>query len=288
MKHLSNLLYAGMSLLVLSSCSLFGGAASKKSKAPAVLPQDRQILVKNVEKTYTPEEIRKGVVKGDWSIESVYGKKTVGMQAPFIKFVPAEKRIYGNNGCNVINAVYNVNPADSTMSFDQLASTMRMCDKDGLTDYEINTALGAAKYYTWRIVDTEYYITCYDENHQQIMELMHQNFQFLNGTWVVTRINDEAVDIPEMKLVIDVDEGKIHGNTGCNVINGNMEIDMEAANSISFSAIGMTQALCHDSKYETALIVALEDVSAAKPVSGTEVILYSAQHKPVLTLKRPI
>lgn len=36
------------------------------------------------------------------------------------------------------------------------------------------------------------------------------------------------------RLVIDVPEGKVHGNTGCNILNGSLETDMEAANSISF------------------------------------------------------
>ena len=45
------------------------------------------------------------------------------------------------------------------------------------------------------------------------MEMMHQNFQFLNGTWLVKEIDGQAVDVPDMKLVIDVDEGKLHGNT---------------------------------------------------------------------------
>lgn len=273
--------------IFVSSCSIFG-IGGKKKIAP-VLPHDRQnIAVKATEKSYTPEEIRQGVVKGDWSIESVYGKPAVGEAAPFIKFSPTEKRIYGNNGCNVINAEYIVVPADSIMRFDKLATTMRMCSKEGLTDYEINTALGSSKYYTWRIADNDYYISLFDENHREVMVLMHQNFQFLNGTWQVVAINGEAVDIPQMKLVIDVDEGKVHGNTGCNVINGNFDIDMDEANSISFSAIAKTMAECHDSSHETALIVALEEVTAAKPISGTEVILYDSQHQPVLTLKRPM
>ena len=46
------------------------------------------------------------------------------------------------------------------------------------------------------------------------MELMHQNFQFLNGTWLVKEIDGQPVNVPDMKLVIDVDEGRLHGNTG--------------------------------------------------------------------------
>lgn len=270
--------------LVLAGCGIFG---RQKAQISPQLPDDRESIAKNKEqKVYTPEELKQGAVKGDWAIETVYGKKAVGETSPFIKFVPAEKKMYGNNGCNVINGGYAYNAADSTISFSNVASTMMMCGKEGITDYEINTALGAARYYSWRVQDSDYYLTFYDETRREVMELMHQNFEFLNGTWRVSRINDQPVNIEGMKLVIDVDEGKLHGNTGCNIINGEMETDMEHPNSISFSGIAMTRMACPDDKWETALVVALEEVSAARPVSGSEVVLYNDRQKPVLTLVR--
>ena len=255
-------------LLICTGCGIFG---PKKVQQEAVLPQDREnIAVKPDAKLYAPEEIKRGVVKGDWAIETVYGKDAVGEKAPFLKFVASDKRVYGNNGCNVINAAYSYNPADSTISFGDLASTMMMCHKEGLTDYEINTALGAVKYYSWTVEDSNYYLFFYDETRREVMKLMHQNFQFLNGTWRVTRIGEKAVDVPDMKMVFDVDEGKVHGN------------------SISISALGVTRMACPDQNYETLFLVALEEVSAAKPVSSTEVILYDSQQKEVMRLQRAV
>lgn len=270
--------------VVMTGCGIFNKSTKKINP---VLPQDREnIAVKKDQKIYTPEELKRGVVKGDWAIESVYGKKAVGEKAPFLKFVPEEKRVYGNNGCNVINGSYRYNASDSTINFDNIASTMMMCAKEGLTDYEINTALGATKFYSWKIDGNDYYLTFYDETGREVMNLMHQNFEFLNGTWRVTRINDQPVNVEGMKMVIDVDEGKLHGNTGCNIMNGNLEVDMDQPNSISFSAIAVTRMMCPEIQHETALVVALEEVSAARPVSGSEVILYDDQQKPVLTLVR--
>lgn len=270
--------------VVMSGCGIFN---KNSTKINPVLPHDREsIAIKKEQMTFTPEEIKKGIVKGDWAIETVYGKKAVGEQAPFVKFVPSEKRMYGNNGCNVINATYNYNPKDSTISFDNMASTMMMCAKEGLTDYEINTALGSTRYYSWKVDGSDYYLTFYDETGRQVMVLMHQNFEFLNGTWRVSKINDQPVTVEGVKLVIDVAEGKLHGNTGCNILNGNLEVDMEHPNSISFSAIAMTRMACPDQSHETAFVVALEEVAAARPVSGNEVILYNDQHQPVLTLVR--
>lgn len=271
--------------VMMTGCSLFN--KSTGGRLSAVMPHDREsIAAKKVQQVYTPEEIRKGVVKGDWAIETVYGKKTVGETGPFLKFVPSDRRVYGNNGCNVINAEYKYNPADSTISFSHIASTMMMCQKEGLTDYEINTALGTTKYYSWRVDGNDYFLTFFDETGLEVMQLMHQNFEFLNGTWAVIRLNDKPVDDPEMKMVIDIDEGKLHGNTGCNIMNGEISIDMEQPNSISFSGIITTRMACPEDSHETELLVALEEVSAARPVSVNEVILYDSRQIPVLTLRR--
>lgn len=270
---------------VLTGCSLF--SPKKTDKEEPILPHDREIITNTPDlKTYTPDEIRKGVVKGDWSIQEVYDKTAVGEKAPFLKFVPATKRVYGNNGCNVINAEYQYSQSDSTMRFDNIASTMMICATPGITDTQINTALSATRYYTWSVADSDYFLYLYDSTHRRVMTLMHQNFDFLNGTWLVTAIENKTINVPSMKLVIDVDEGKLHGNTGCNVINGRLDINMDQANSISFSAIGMTRMACPEPNYETALVVALEEACAARPVSASEIILSDGSGKQVLSLKR--
>lgn len=291
-KYIKTVAILGCSCLMVS-CSLFKKTTSSGNvnnevevKKESVLPTDREDIVQPVSAVYTSTEISKGIVKGDWAIENVNGKPVVGEKAPFLKFVPAEGKVYGNNGCNVINAEYKYNPEDSTISFSYLSSTMRLCHKEGLTDMEINMALDATRYYSWKLNGDDYYLTFYNENHEAIMGLMHQNFQFLNGTWAVKEISGEKVNVPKMKLVIDVDEGKIHGNTGCNVINGSLEINMDSANSISFQAISKTLMLCPFENYETQLLVALEEAMRAKPLLGGKVELLDSQDKPTLVLER--
>lgn len=293
MRTKTKICLAAISVLALSSCSVFQKNKMKNSeeetvevKKESVLPTDRTEIVQPVSAVYTSQEISKGILKGDWAIESVNGNPAVGEKAPFIKFVPAESKIYGNNGCNVINAEYKYNPDDSTLTFSYLSSTMRLCYKEGLTDTEINLALDATRYYKCELNDDNYYLTFYNEEKEPVMGLMHQNFQFLNGTWKVLEISGEKVNVPKMKLVIDVEEGKLHGNTGCNVINGTLEINMESANSISFQAIAKTMMLCPDESYETQLLVALEEAMKAQPLKGDKVELLDSQNKPVLLLER--
>ena len=277
------------------SCGLINKVTNKSNvksdetvevKKENVLPTDREDIVQPVSAVYTSQEISKGIVKGDWSIETVNGKPAVGEKAPYLKFVPNEGKVYGNNGCNVINAEYKYNPVDSTISFSYLSSTMMLCHKEGITDMEINLAMDATRFYSWELNGDDYYLTLYNQDHQPIMELMHQNFQFLNGTWAVKEISGEKVNVPKMKLVIDVEEGKLHGNTGCNTINGSLEINMNSANSISFQAIAKTLMLCPNENYETQLLVALEEAMKAKPLKGNKVELLDSQGKAVLLLER--
>ncbi len=277
-----------LGLIPFAACNVVKktGDTAKDVKKEAVLPTDREKIVQPVSSVYTSEDLANGIVKGDWAIEKVNGKTAVGETAPFLKFEPSEKRVYGNNGCNVINASYQYNPADSTLTFSNLASTMMACGMTGITDIEINAALDAARYYTWSLNGDDYLITLLDADRQPVMEMMHQNFQFLNGTWAVKEIDGEAVNMPDMKLVIDVDEGKIHGNTGCNILNGTLETDMDAANSISFQKLGVTRKACPDMNYETQLLVALEDASKAKPLQQGKVELINSLGKVVLVMER--
>lgn len=277
-----------ISLFMMGSCksSIFQKKEDTDVKKEAVLPTDREKIVQPVSAVYTSQDLAKGILKGDWAIETVNGKNAKGETAPYIKFVPSEKRVYGNNGCNVINAMYEYNPADSTLTFSNMASTMMACGMEGITDMEVNAALGSTHFYTWNLNGDDYYLTLLDADRQPVMTLMHQNFQFLNGTWLVKEISGQPVDVPDMKLVIDVDEGKLHGNTGCNIINGSLETDMDAANSISFQQIIMTRMACPTPNYETQLVVALEDASKAKPLKDARVELLNSQDNVVLLLER--
>lgn len=290
-KKTYGMILMALCLVPMSSCSVFNKTSNKTSegvdvKKEAVLPTDREKIVQAVSSVYTSQDLESGVVKGDWAIETVYGKQAKGETAPFLKFEPSSKRVYGNNGCNIINASYQYNPADSTLSFGNIASTMMACAMTGITDAEVNSALGETRYYTWRLSGDDYYITFLDSEKNPVMEMMHQNFQFLNGTWAVKEIDGEAINVPDMKLVIDVDEGKIHGNTGCNILNGSLETDMDAANSISFQKIGLTRMACPDMNYETQLLVALEDASKAKPLKEGRVEMLNNLGKVVLMMER--
>lgn len=290
-KHLL-ILSSGIVLLsTMSSCDLFNkifkGESRQAVAKEVVLPQDREaIQVKTDPKMYSPEEFAKGVLKGDWAIEQVYGRDAVGETAPFIKFSDTEGRIYGNNGCNTLNGEYKYNPADSTLTFSNIAVTMMLCHKEGITDYVINQALDAVRTYELTDVTDGYVLDLFDAKGEKVMVLTHQNLDFLNGTWKVVQIDGEDINVEKMKLVFDVDEHKVHGNTGCNVLNGRLETDLDAPNTFSFESMAVTMMMCPEMEYQTAMLVALEDACRAKPIDKNRVQLLNSSGDVVMTLQR--
>lgn len=270
-------------ILLLTQCNLF----QHEVKTEQPVPTDREtVKIGTASKSYVSKDLAKGTIEGDWAIDEVAGKKAKGESAPFLKFRPDEKAVYGNNGCNVVNGSYSYSPADSTLQFSGLITTMKACATAGLTDFEINTALGATRYYSWEENESLHRLHFYDASRREVMVLTHQNFQFLNGPWVVTRLNGQETGDTDMKLVFDIDEMKIHGNTGCNILNGSLETNLETANTISFQQIATTRMACPDPSKETALLVALEEAMYVKPVGKDKVQFLDSREKVIMELDR--
>lgn len=296
--HLSAMGMVGAALLALPACTTTiestgvdtshkSGKGKKKSHRD-VLPEDRQqFIIDKAARQYTPEELKRGIIKGDWAIEEVGGvKPAVYQEAPYLKFDIAGKQVYANNGCNYLSGDYTYSPQNRTLKFGEMLSTMRACPGCEDTEDAINAALSATRAYSWELRDTQFFLYLEDGHGNRLMTLMHQDFAFLSGTWLVKAIDDQPVAIPDLRFVIDVDEQKIHGNTGCNLLNGKLITDMEAPNSISFQSLAITQRACPDVEYENDLIVALEDAATARPISETKVLLINNHGVVVLELER--
>ncbi len=234
----------------------------------------------------TSSKIEHGALLGDWAIEMVNGKPAKGEYPPYIKFNPNENMIYGNNGCNIINATYKYNQSDSTLSFKNVIATTKACAMQDLTEYDINQALNNTRFYSWHYDNNQHYLEFLDINRNPLMQLMHQNFDFLNGAWHVTEIDGLPIDDDNMQLVFDIDERKVHGNTGCNILNGSLETDLETANTLSFQKIITTRMACPDASNETSLLVALEEVEYLKPIEKNKVVLLNNRREIVLQLTR--
>lgn len=292
----------GASMLLLPSCSLFNKASdggengsqaavtSKKSNTGSSSKSlNREAIVKAEESGYySPEEFTKGILKGRWSIEKVFGNDAVGEKVPRIEFAEAKKEFFGNNGCNSISGEYEYDAATHTLRFNNVAVSMMLCHLEGITDTEINRALNDTRYYTLQEADDGYTLFLLNDQHEKIMSLSNQNFEFLNGSWKVVKIDGQPIDNDKMRLVFDIPEKKVHGNTGCNVLNGKLQTNTEpeTPNSISFEEMAVTMMLCPEMEHQSALLYALEDACRAKPIDKTHVEFFNSSGQAVLTLEK--
>lgn len=263
------------------------GKSGKKVKTEQEMPNDRENIGGEVMTPYHNAALDRGEISGEWKVLTINGHEAEGETAPYLLFEPSNGRLYGNNGCNTINGQYDVNPSAGTLRITNLITTMRLCAQNFSTEREINIALDKVRKYTWTFTpELLYTLDFLDENGNVLMTLQRQDFDFLNGAWRVTAIKNEKDTNPDAKLVFDIDLQKLHGNTGCNVINGNITIDMGEINSITINNLISTRMLCPNMAAENALIIALEEVMYARPIRANECQLLNGKQEPVITLVR--
>lgn len=273
-----------LALMPLASCGLL----TKNVKTEKQLPTDRENVDNSDSvKPYRSTALERGEISGEWAVKTVAGHEAKGEMAPYLLFDPKSGRVYGNNGCNTINGQYDVNPADSTLRFSALITTMRFCAESYPTETDINTAMENVRRYSWTFTPgLNYTLSLLDGAGKTLMTLQRQDFSFLNGTWRVTSINGKSEDNPDIVLVFDIAEQKLHGNTGCNILNGEIAIDMGEHNSLTLLNLATTRMACPEGSSETALLVALEEVMYARPVNANECQLIDGQGSAVITLVR--
>lgn len=278
-------------LLALSSCNLTKSSATRVSGAEGTTASSTTKTNKKQNTTNKTSKTSGSItaptaeqLSGEWTIVSVNGK-TVGEreEMPYLAF--DNGRLYGNNGCNVLNGSYSL--ADGKITFKQIATTMRFCP-DADFEHEINLALkeGSPVAIGIESLGHESYITLYGAGGHKMLTARRHNMGFLNGQWRVTSINGTAIDDEECNIFFDVAEGKVHGNTGCNYFNGSLFISPDRSNAIEMSNMGVTRMACPKTQQETAMLVALEETASAIQGAEGRVMLLDKNGKQLITLLR--
>ncbi len=229
------------------------------------------------------------LVPGEWTIATVNGKTVTGDERPYLTLEQSTGRFYGNNGCNTINGDFTLGK-NGQISFSNVIATMRSCP-DAPFQHAINVALDQAVTYSIADKGHETYLTLKNSHGTPLMVIRKHNMDFLNGTWQVTRVGSQTIDPnenPEMRLVIDVTELRVHGNTGCNLLNGSLLIDPDKSNAVQFHDIATTRRGCDKPQLETSFLLALESVDAAKQSGKDHVDLLDEDGQRVITLKRVV
>lgn len=81
--------------------------------------------------------------------------------------------------------------------------------------------------------------------------------------------------------------GKIHGNAGCNILNGAIVVKLDKGDGIEFKDLATTRMTCPAIATEQAFILALEQVdTCVEGASSDQAIMKGANGQPLLTLIR--
>lgn len=275
---------------------LFFTAASLLAAMSACKPAN-QITVNSagVVKTETVDQTEKAIHKvlfGSWLATDVDGKAVTGTDRPYIEFGedasnPFLVKCYAYDGCNFINGEYAVTSGSQMKRTTEFISTMRMCP-DAPYELGFNMALNSVASYRIEKVGMEYLL--YFNNAEGLTKMVLRKFEsaYINGAWAVTSINGASVDSDlGIVLVLDLEQHSIHGNAGCNTVNGTIVVNPDQQNSISFTNMATTRMTCPAIETEQALLNALATVTSVMPGGSDDTaLLRDAQGNSVITLKR--
>ena len=119
-----------------------------------------------------------------------------------------------------------------------------------------------------------------------VMVLKRHNLDAMNGAWLVKEVDSENVSELNMRLVIDAVMQTIHGDTGCNIINGIISLDPTKDMAIQFEDLHSDDHDCETIENETALLLALENTVSCKRINQQEMALLDNKGTIVIMLQR--
>lgn len=231
-------------------------------------------------------------INGEWNIIEVNGSKITPGESrtlPFITFDTATGRVSGSSGCNRMMGSFDVNAKPGSLELGAMAGTKMMCP-DMTTERNVLSALAQVKGYKKAGKDKLY--LCNASN-RPVMALEKKEadvkLSVLNGEWKVKEVNGEAIPSGMEKkpfIAFDVKKKSIHGNAGCNLINGGFETSTSNAKSISFPGVASTMMACPDMETEGKILKALNEVKSFDVLSGGGIGLYDANNALVLVLEK--
>ncbi len=282
----SILTLAGLAIVSLfSSCSIMKKSTNTKGQTV----ETETVNVSEVSTSDSPSGTSPFTgLLGDWAIVNIDGEQVNvnGEDHPKLTFeseenVPGVVRVIGFNGCNYINGAWKISNGTITPAGEFLTS-LRSCP-DAPYEQAVNSALHNVSGYTL-VSPQELDLT--SATGRSVMKLRKQSLEFLNGAWKVTVIEDRDI-AANIRFVLDTSEGRIHGNAGCNLLNGTIVINYDKGSGIEFQNLATSRMTCPDIAEEQAFLLALEQVSTAVPGKNddTAYLCNSAGQK-IITLKR--
>ena len=222
---------------------------------------------------------------GEWDIIMMRNKKkvyTMNRAYLYLDFAGGNK-VYGCNGCNTINGSFQL--SGHNLKFNDFIMTEESCH-NVTNEKTIMHALADTRRYTLESQYNAQYLSLLNSKGNVILVLKRHNLDAMNGAWLVKEITGENVSELNMRVVIDAVEQTIHGDTGCNIINGIITLDPTKDMAIQFEDLHSDEHMCERIDYETELLLALESTESCKRINQYEMALLDNKGNIVIVLQR--
>lgn len=233
--------------------------AGKKNKAPRVVPVVAQSAPQPVRLAITRPAAQ---LSGEWTVISMRNKPIQTRERAYLLLDFATGRLYGNNGCNIINGQFSQQAA--SLSFTNLVATGQSCHNNP-SERTVMKALADVRAFDVDSLNHFRYLNLRDRKGQLIMTLRSQSLDFMNGAWrVKTLLGDSTVWSKNIRVVVDIDQRTINALTRDNVINGVVRVDASKPIDVQFEDLKSTNHPSTDCSTETQLLVCLEEMVACR------------------------
>lgn len=222
---------------------------------------------------------------GEWDIIMMRNKKkvyTMNRAYLYLDFAGGNK-VYGCNGCNTINGSFQL--SGNNLKFNDFIMTEESCH-NVTNEKTIMHALADTRRYTLESQYNAQYLSLLNSKGNVILVLKRHNLDAMNGAWLIKEITGENVSELNMRVVIDAVEQTIHGDTGCNIINGIITLDPTKDMAIQFEDLHSDEHMCERIDYETELLLALESTESCKRINQYEMALLDNKGNIVIVLQR--
>ena len=221
---------------------------------------------------------------GEWDIVNLRKKKVYTLERAYLYLdFAGGNKVYGNNGCNTINGRFQL--SGNNLKFEDFISSGESC-RNVTNEKTIMHALADVRRFTLETQYNAQYLNLMNSKGVVVMVLKRHNLDAMNGAWLIKELNSEKVDELNMRVVIDAVMQTIHGDTGCNIINGIITLDPTKDMAIQFEDLHSTEHDCENIDFETDLLLALETTESCKRINEQEMALLDNKGKIVIMLQR--
>ncbi len=229
-------------------------------------------------------------LEGDWNIITVNGTAATAEKQPFISIDLQENKLSGCAGCNRIMGTIQASEKEAgKLAFTEVFSTRMICS-DMKTERAVLEALNNVAQYK----GTEKELTLTDNHGNALLTLEKRPetvLSALNGKWSIAQIYgivtgeiEKAETAPFLEF--DTEKKTVHGNTGCNIVNGNI-IQQNGKNaSLKFDQLITTMMAGPGMEIETKVIAAMAEVRSFVIQDENTLFLLDENGERTLTLKK--